>query len=372
MIAKSLTISVLVLFLAQFLVPPVAAGQSGQSSTAGMACPATEVTPASELPPATLEEIQPGGGLDDIGKYEADMRSKLMAADFDELDRIAAGLRTSKERFPGGPWKLDKFYVGVSQPRLGRGSPEPEWMPQIEKLRLWAAQEPDSLTAHIAVAAGTVHDAWRARGAAYAKDVGAQNWPLFFSRLAEARNILMGVAQNRASDPQWFSTMIQIAMGQSWSQDEFFQTFNEAVSIEPLYTPTYLSAATFLMPRWKGKQGDDAKLMAETRQRLGGKEGSAMYYFMGDDLAPYYSGRGVVTDEKVCWEWMKQGYLDSESLYGASLWHMNTMAKRLGEFDEKPMSKWLFTRIGDQWASGVWHDKQYFDRVRDWAFSPGS
>ncbi|HEY6333532.1 MAG TPA: DUF4034 domain-containing protein [Blastocatellia bacterium] len=371
MIAKSRGILVLALFLAQVLVLPVVARQTGQSSESGSPCPTT-VTAASELPAATLEQIQHGGELDSVGNYEADIRSKLMASGFGELDLLAEYLRSSKERFPGGAWKLDKFYAGLGVPRYGSGSPDSDWLPQLEKLRQWAAQEPDSLTAHIALALGMVHSAWRARTGNFAKDVKADSWPVFYSRLNEARNILNSIAANRASDPQWFATMIQIAMGQNWNQAQFSQTFEEAISIEPLYTRTYITAATFLLPRWHGKAGDDANLMFEARQRLGGKEGSALYYFIGDSVAGYYSGRAVVTDAKVCWEWMKQGYLDAESLYGSSLLQMNTMAKRLGEFDEKPMSKWLFTRIGDRWASNIWHEKQFFERVRDWAFSTGS
>jgi hypothetical protein len=119
--------------------------------------------------------------------------------------------------------------------------------------------------------------------------------------------------------------------------------------------------------------GHRARLSADanmaSRRRLGGKEGSAMYYLIGEYLFPSYKGRTIVTDSNICWELMKQGYMDLESLRGVSAAHMNDMAKISGVAGEKPMCRWLFIRLGDRWSPDTWNDKADFDSFRSWAFS---
>jgi hypothetical protein len=51
-------------------------------------------------------------------KFRTEMQAHLDAENFTELNRIARELNTTKERFPGGDWKLDRFFEAIG------GTPE--------------------------------------------------------------------------------------------------------------------------------------------------------------------------------------------------------------------------------------------------------
>ena len=40
------------------------------------------------------------------------------------------------------------------------------------------------------------------------------------------------------------------------------------------------------------------------------------------------------------------------------------------KFQDAAVAHQQFTLIGDNWEAGVWGDRNYFDRARDWAQSP--
>lgn len=335
------------------------------------ACPPIRMIPESELPPSAFQAVAADGEVDAIPRYEAAIHAKLMAGAFDELEQIAADLRTSKARFPGGAWKLERFYEGASYPSGDmKTESELNWGTQLDQLHRWVAAKPNSLAAHLALGKALLGYGWHARGEGYANTITEEGGRLFGERVDQAEKALADVSEMRASDPAWYSAMLEIGVSQGWRQQDFDRVFEEGVAVEPLYYYLYFEKARYLMPRWYGQAGDDERFMDESFRRLGGKEGSAMYYLIGECLFPYYPYRTIVTDSKICWETMKEGYFSLESLYGISVTRMNWMAKISGVAGEKPMCKWLFARLGDRWDPNVWRQgKTDFDSYRSWANS---
>jgi tetratricopeptide (TPR) repeat protein len=65
------------------------------------------------------------------------------AKDYDKLDDLAAKLRSSKERYADGVWKLSCVYSGLVP--MIHASDE-EWETRITDMSLWAVARPESIT----------------------------------------------------------------------------------------------------------------------------------------------------------------------------------------------------------------------------------
>jgi len=333
-------------------------------------CPAIQFFDTSELPTAQLERLRADSEAGSISGYEAAIRSKLLAGNFDDLERVVAGLRLTKERFPGGAWKLERFYIGVAYPSDADESTERGWQKHLDHLRIWLASRPSSLAAHIALGRAMLQYGWHARGSGYANTVTEEGGRLFGERVGDAEKIISDVGDERLSDPGWHSVMLEIGVSLGWSKTDFDQIFEEGISVEPLYQYLYYQKARYLMPRWYGQVFDVERFMQQSLHRWGGQEGLALYYLIGEYLFPYYPYRTIVTASKICWETMKKGYFALEALYGTELTRMNWMAKLCGIAGEKQLCSWFFVRIGDRWIPGVWpQGKPDFDGYRSWANS---
>jgi hypothetical protein len=101
-----------------------------------------------------------------------------MREDFAELDQMADAARSSKARFPGGGWKLSRFYEAV-KPNGGGYQTDADWKNHIELLQRWTAARPQSATARVALAEAYLRYAWAARGAGYANTVTDQGLAAF-------------------------------------------------------------------------------------------------------------------------------------------------------------------------------------------------
>ncbi len=126
-----------------------------------------------------------------LGDYRETIAGLLEEREFKQLDCLADRLRSSKERFPGGGWKLHVLYEGLENPvQYPQHPTEKDWNVLLRRLKQWAAVRPRSLTARVALASVYVDYAWYARGNGYSDTVSASGSKLFGERTAEARRIL--------------------------------------------------------------------------------------------------------------------------------------------------------------------------------------
>jgi tetratricopeptide (TPR) repeat protein len=197
---------------------------------------------------------------------------------FDLLGQAAAAARSTGERIPGGGWKLALIYSALSEPEGGKNAPDAEWLYQISKLKKWSESDAGSVTARVGLAQAYVGYAWQARGDGRANTVTEEGGRLFQERLDAARRVLDGAKSAGQRCPHWYATMLGVALGQGWDPASYDQLFAEATAFEPSYTAYYEQKAYYLLPRWYGRQGDWARFAEEAASRVGGGEGSALYY----------------------------------------------------------------------------------------------
>ncbi len=302
-----------------------------------------------------------------FNQYAAAIRDHLYNERFALLDTTASQLRVSKERFPGGAWKLNAFYTGLGQPTSGDAADEGEWQVHLNKLRKWVKEAPDSLTARVGLGDALVNYAWNARGQGYADKVSAEGWRLFNARSALAERALDDVQKLGAKCPHWYVAKLRIGLGQGWEFARFEKVFQEGVALEPTYYYLYRVKAMYLLPRWYGEPGDWERFADETYQRVGGKDGAILYYLICSHIRTYY-GMSLFDQNKVSWPKMKEGFINLDQAYSASTERLNEACVLATMARDRETARALFDRIGENCDLSVWRSKANFEVYRAWAY----
>ncbi len=117
-----------------------------------------------------------------VSNYSNTMYGLLQAGKFEQLDCLADSVRSHKETFSGGLWKIHAVYSGLASPRLH--PTQEDWTRHIESLQRWLAARPESITARVALA-DDVGDGWDARGKGLGDSVSESGWKLLAERTAK-------------------------------------------------------------------------------------------------------------------------------------------------------------------------------------------
>src|SRR6202035_1748768 len=105
-----------------------------------------------------------------VTEYAGTIAQMLKHEEFDKLDCVANQVRSSKERFPGGAWKIHELYAGLYDPIQYpvRHATQEDWSNLLQKLKQWKTTRPKSITARVALARAYIRYAYDARGQGYA------------------------------------------------------------------------------------------------------------------------------------------------------------------------------------------------------------
>jgi len=327
---------------------------------------------AALAPPVTVQEptkpATAAGGTDccisQLRDYYAQMSVLLKKEDFAELERIADRERTGKTRFPGGNWKIHNFYMALQKPNNEGESTEAEWTAHMVRLQRWVAKNPTSVTAEIALAEAYVEYGWHARGTDYADNVTDDGWKLLNERMTFARDALMKAADLKPKDPEWFVGMEYVALGQGWEKEQARALVDEAMKFEPNYQYYYRVYANFLLPKWYGEPRESEAFADEIANRIGGKQGDAIYFEI-DAILKCFCGRD--SDIRMDWDRLARGFKADEELYGTSNEKMNHMAYIAASTGHPVEADQMFQRIGDNWDKENWSKRETFDSYKKYA-----
>jgi hypothetical protein len=322
------------------------------------------------LPPGEIEKEDNETAIE-----KKEQREKVIncfnSDNFTELDDYAHKLRTEKIRNSYGEWKLFTLYQILSEPvavEKPSQATEEEWQNYLDKFAKWINQNPSSITARIAYAGALVEYAWKARGGGYASEVTEDGWRLFKERIAKAEQILNEAKTISEKCPHWYTVMSHIATAQGWDIERYNKLFKEAISIEPLYEETYLTKASYLMPRWHGRKGDVEKFAEEVINTLGGKEAYRIYYLIVTNQIELY-GFDSLKETEFCWEKIIKGYEASQDLYGFRVGRLNyfcNMALKVGDYKT---ARKAMRKIGTNIAMDVWGNAEYYNKMKEKALN---
>lgn len=317
-------------------------------------------TPAlAQSTPPPLPE--PAIGTANDPAWSQDLVSKLIAEKFDDLDQIAAQLRRDKTRTKGGEWKLLAFYGSLDRPL----QEDKDSVDHLEHLRHWMAARPASIAARIALARSLHRWAWVARGNGLANTVTPEGWKLFGERSQESQRVLEGAEKMGAMDPMWFQEMLISGLALGWDNARMKSIFDRGVAFEPDYFYLYLNYANYLLPKWYGKPGEAIAFAKESADRVGGNDGDILYFRIASVIVK--RGNGDMSIDGVDWHRVLHGYTMLNQAYGTIWGHVNQLAFMAYKFNDREVAQQQFALIGNRWSPGVWRDKMFFDRIRDWS-----
>jgi hypothetical protein len=315
---------------------------------------------------AWVRELIADMSVTDPDDYRGQINELLNRQDFDGLENAAGTARSSKSRFPGGPWKLYVFYDAVSKPSGGRQASDADWNASLAILKRWNSVKPQSTTARIALAQAYLSYGSKARGNGYAGTVTDEGWQQYGERSELAFSTLKQAAALPDKCPYWYELMMQVAVAEGWSRSRTKALLEESFSFDPSFYHVYREYANYLQPKWYGTDGD-AEAFAETiSQRIGGEEGNFVYFEIATVLNCTSCGN-TANPANLSWPKIKAGYSALEHLYGTSSLKMNRFAFLTVMFRDKSAAQDVFVRIGDSWDQSVWTTRERFESAKAWA-----
>jgi len=314
---------------------------------------------------AQTPQISEGASVNEddprIGRWMHSIESDLIEEKFDDLERMANDYRASKARVPGGEWRLRLFYTALDAPQ----QTDKDTLDHLAHLERWMKAHPESITPRIALATSLHRWAWVARGNGLANTVTPEGWRLFEERIKEAQVVLEGSANIHTMCPQWYSEMMTVGLAQSWDAKRVKENFERGIQFEPGYYYLYLQYANYLLPKWDGNPGDASKFAKSSADRLGGEAGDLLYFQIATVLIK--RGDGDFPIKQMDWGRIQRGYQALTTQFGVDRRTKNQLAFMAYKYRDVNVSRQQFALIGDDWARGVWRDRKFFDRARDWS-----
>ncbi|MGC2743246.1 MAG: hypothetical protein WA672_08660 [Candidatus Angelobacter sp.] len=297
----------------------------------------------------------------DEAAFSTRVRTQMEQENFLVLDSVAAAERAGRTRFPGGGWKLYAFYSAVESPKVKPPASEAEWADTLDRLKRWAAQRPDSVTAQVALGYGYLNYAWQARGAGDAASVTAEGGRLMQERLKLAETEL-GID---AKCPEWYYVMLQIGRLKGWEAEDLTAMLQRAIAYEPEFYYSYQEVARALMPKWRGKAGDVEKFVEDSANKAGGKAGDILYWQITQSMMSDRDLGNIV--QHLSWSRAMVGYQALVARYGVTSVGQNQLAQMAARFGDYMVADETITQIGDHWDPSTWGTEEYFEKVKTWA-----
>jgi len=236
------------------------------------------------------------------------------AKDYDKLDALAANLRSSKERYADGVWKLTCAYDGLVP---SNGSSDEEWETRLSDIGRWAVAKPDSITPQVAWANVLVAYAWKARGAGYT--VSSEGSQLFGQRLIEAIKILNEAKTKKEQCPMYWRVLMRAALGAQLDKVRFNTIFNEAIKAEPDCEGYYYRRVVYLLPRWYGSEGEWQNDLTVSADKIGGENGDMLYAQVIWNMNQPAYFENPFREDSVSWTRVDKGFAVIEDKFPDSL-----------------------------------------------------
>jgi hypothetical protein len=292
----------------------------------------------------------------------------LARYDFHGLDAMAERLRRDRTTYAQGDWPITFFFDSICD--LPKGTPEGPWQIQLEALRSWFQNDPDSITPRVALARALLNYAFVARGNGWASTVTSEGWRLFDERVTEARRILIVAEYLDASCPVYFAMRLKLALVDGTPRDQYEELFNKSVQAYPTYSNFYRHKAYYLLPRWHGEEGEWENFAATAADNLGGEKGDALYAQIVWSMHDYRFFGNILRETKVDWPRLQRGLGALCRQYPRSIAAPSEYCAISGfATNGRQMMQSLFPALANRVDLSVWKTKEKFVQDRDWAFS---
>jgi hypothetical protein len=297
-------------------------------------------------------------------QYAATINNLFVHENFAELEEIEQQNRIERGRVAGGIWKSSSFFTAIAAPPREELK-DSDYDFRSTTAKKWVAAYPSSGTARIALANIYSGYAGLARGSGHADSVSDANWKLFYSRVAQAKQVLLEAAAMKDKDAHWFDVMMQVSNGEGWDRTQERELFDQAVAFEPSYYHFYRRYASYLLPQWYGQAGDVQAFGEEVAAHRPEPESSIFYFEIVGTLSCYCT-KGMDALSQTSWARTKQGYANMQRLFGTSNLKANRFAFLAYVAKDKSAACEAFASITAP-ELGIWNSDEVFAMVRAWA-----
>ena len=295
-------------------------------------------------------------------EYRQQILQHFLKKDYAWIDQEADRVRASKERLPGGYWKLRAVYGALEKPANEKAS-DGDWDDLLQSLTAWVNAKPKSITARVALATAWKGYAWKARGNDYADKVEEAAWEVFRKRLEKSQDLLSEAAQLNAQCPYWFVTALWVGIGQQWDRASLDKLFDAGVKLEPTFYYIYQAKAVYLLPRWGGQEGEWERFADETALKLGGHQGDIVFFTIYSQMLSMHDVTFMNTHHAAVPR-LIAGFRSIEKLYGASEHRLNEACFFASSGNDLQATAEFFNRIGDNFDPTIGRWKQSFEIAR--------
>ncbi len=199
----------------------------------------------------------------------------LLFSRFDQLEELATEYRTSREMFSNGEWKLSVFYDGMSY-YFETSSLEGDWQNRLQKLEIWVQRNPESVTAHVALAECIISYAFFIKNHKYDPPMPESRMEEFVNTMVKAEEVLLAIEEEGRFYSEWHAAMQRIAVV-GWTRRIAARLLKEALEVDLEYNPNYFRMAWYLLPSWMGSPGEWEEFAEMAADKIGGVEGDILY-----------------------------------------------------------------------------------------------
>jgi len=223
--------------------------------------------------PALLEALERTNSSqeNELPEFDVRVRTLLYEDKFDELEDLAAAIRSKPDLLDGSP-RMHCFYEAM----LRNYIVEQDLVERLEHLDEWHKAIPHSPIPEIAASRIWLDMARSIRERA-TRPLGEADQRLVNERVTRAHAYIMAALRLRRQDPELYVPYLTLAAMQEWSPAQIDTVFDEAMKLDPHYAPVHLTRASIMLPGRGGNKGDIERLASDIRNRLGGQKGDIAY-----------------------------------------------------------------------------------------------
>jgi hypothetical protein len=283
--------------------------------------------------------------------YARDVSQHWASDDYGWLENEARRLRATKERLPGGYWKLRVLYEGVEGTVDSDSSDER------------TAQRPGCVMARILLADAWLSYAWKARGTDYASKVERENWVLFKERLRRANEVLAEAFSLEEKCPELYLSALRASLGNGGDREAFEELFEQGITLEPTYYSLYNAKAIYLLPQWYGETGEWERFAEDSANKIGGDQGDIILFavyarMMSNSDFEFMQKHQAIAPRLI------NGFRAIDKLYGASPQRLNQACLISFFANDDTLPAEFMKRIGEDSDLSVWRAASAFNVYR--------
>jgi hypothetical protein len=291
--------------------------------------------------------------------YSRDVSQRWASEDYGWLESEARKLRSSKERLPGGYWKLRVLYEGV-EGTVSSDSSDESYKEHIQRVERWTQQRPRVLMPLILLADAWLSYAWKARGTDYASKVERENWVLFNERLRRANEVLAEAFSLEEKCPELYLSALRASLGNGGDREAFEELFEQGVALEPTYYSLYNAKVIYLLPQWYGEAGEWERFAEDSANKIGGEQGDIILFavytrMMSNSNLEFMQKHQAIAPR------LLDGFRAIDKLYGSSPQRLNQACFISFSTNDNKTPAELMKRIGDDSDLSVWRDAMTFN-----------